>query len=848
MQHAVYLAVALAVAAAILSMAVAMKTVLPPPEAPLEHAEALVYVKVKPLNGSYWLGVHAPYGDVVVKQVRVNNTAYELGVTAPVGKDTWLNASGRPLTVRCNSTVELVTAKGGAARSLAFTVQCPRLERRTEVKTMLVLDSWKEFALSAFQWLSTADVPKLAATIDPTTREVVIKNVADIPLFIVADLQSGTYPPDVAFARLWGSFLGQKFAVLKPGEEVRVPLSQLGNLVDMGIAPIRVPVYIVVTNATPSYIAGYINGVPFNYTAYTFSVCSSTYTYKGAVVYGSRDSRGNYYPLLALIYEGGKWYAFTLNDTSIESRGTAICGPDGPLLVKVPLDAGRLIIINYTAPFEGPNYRATHKLYVYPAFMVSDTAFAGASPLRGYYVEAVPLNNDTYVVQWISQADDSANRSALLRPGESVFIPFNLTATLPPIFDVAPGVQIAVSQQGWKDCVWQAPSGARYYTSVISVGVSYGLNPHIAAWNYRYLTPQTVMPIGYSTELCVHQQGAKLTILLGGVWNQTIDRYGNPRWEYVNWRHNLTLYVESVTAAWLGSFPARAVVGVYFDGKRVGQLVYRNIGWFTMSLDSSTLPRGRYGVWAVNEGGLITLTRSPATDYGFEAYGSQLIPMTPTTLSSVPYNPPLWLPTRTLPPNNPYYTPNFPTATAGRQAVLAAVKAMTGMAQVYDLKLDFYHYNYCPSPGAKAVGGGYSFVGLYLDGKLTSFGLIQVPRHELWYTCSEEGGSAPDDGDQYLNYCPESRKRSCQVQLQLPERVDGGFRSAVVGECKIVVTDCRGNTYRYTDCNTLKTFFSDTGFFGISDKYGKICGMNGVQSRLRSDDGTCSNIAVCATG
>jgi len=116
----------------------------------------------------------------------------------------------------------------------------------------LLLDSWKEFALSAFQWLSTADVPKIAATIDPETREVVIKNVADIPLFIVADLQSGTYPPDIAFAGLWGSFLGQKFALLKPGEEIRVPFSQLSELVGMGIAPIRVPVYIAVTNATPN--------------------------------------------------------------------------------------------------------------------------------------------------------------------------------------------------------------------------------------------------------------------------------------------------------------------------------------------------------------------------------------------------------------------------------------------------------------------------------------------------------------------------------------------------------------------------------------------------------------------
>jgi len=118
MQQVVYLIVALAVAAAVLSIAVAMKAVLPPPEAPLEHAEALVYVKVRPFNGSYWLGVHAPYGDVVVRQVRVGNATYVLGVTALVGRDVWLNASGRPITAQCGDSVEVVTAKGSAIRSL----------------------------------------------------------------------------------------------------------------------------------------------------------------------------------------------------------------------------------------------------------------------------------------------------------------------------------------------------------------------------------------------------------------------------------------------------------------------------------------------------------------------------------------------------------------------------------------------------------------------------------------------------------------------------------------------------------------------------------------------------------
>jgi len=189
MQQVVYLVVALAVAAAILSLAAAMKAVLPPPEAPLDHAQALVFIKVKPLNGSYWLGVHAPYGDVTMSQVRVGNAMYVLDAVAPVGRDVWLNASGKPITVTCNSTVELVTAKGGAARTLAFTVQCPRLEKRTDVKTMMLLDSWKEFALSAFQWISQAD--------DSANRSVVLRPGESV--FIPFNL-TATLPPifDVA--------------------------------------------------------------------------------------------------------------------------------------------------------------------------------------------------------------------------------------------------------------------------------------------------------------------------------------------------------------------------------------------------------------------------------------------------------------------------------------------------------------------------------------------------------------------------------------------------------------------------------------------------------------------------
>jgi len=183
MQHAVYLAVALAVAAAVLSIAVAMKAVLPAPEAPLEYAEALVYVKVKPLNGSYWLGVYAPYGDVVVKQVRVNNTAYELGVTAPAGRDVWLNASGRPITAHCGDSLEIVTAKGSAVRSLAFTVQCPVVRQDAYVHQLKVLE---RYAYNAIKYVLGFNETKITIRV----RElgyVEVVNISPDPLLLVFD-------------------------------------------------------------------------------------------------------------------------------------------------------------------------------------------------------------------------------------------------------------------------------------------------------------------------------------------------------------------------------------------------------------------------------------------------------------------------------------------------------------------------------------------------------------------------------------------------------------------------------------------------------------------------------------
>jgi len=208
-QYAVYLIVAVAIAAAILSIAVTVKAVLPAPEAPLEHAQALVFVKVRPLNGSYWLGVHAPYGDVEVRQVRVNNTVFSLGVTAPVGRDVWLNASGRPLTVACNSTVELVTSKGGTVRSLAFTVQCPVVRQDVYVHQLKVLE---RYAYNAIKYVLGFNETKITIRV----RElgyVEVVNISPDPLLLVFDQAPAIsysydwYPPAIGWKREYSVYL-----------------------------------------------------------------------------------------------------------------------------------------------------------------------------------------------------------------------------------------------------------------------------------------------------------------------------------------------------------------------------------------------------------------------------------------------------------------------------------------------------------------------------------------------------------------------------------------------------------------------------------------------------------------
>jgi len=457
--------VALAVAAAVLSMAVAMKAVLPPPEAPLEHAEALVYVKVKPLNGSYWLGVYAPYGDVVVRQVRVNNAVYYLGVTAPVGRDTWLNASGRPLTAQCGNSVEVVTAKGSAVRSLAFTVQCPHVPSgRVNVAAEVDWGELLKGLAQYLEWINTLDSPKIAITIDPYAQAYVVKNVYKIPLLIVIDQKDLMPYRAYDLAAISGEFKDYKkfpadpgpvykVIYLEPGAEEKIPL--VGPIYTHRVEDLRVPLLgmsplaIFVKNATGDELEVFVNGVLYRVINGT-TVLYATYTER------VRDSASGLMktvdvpiPMLTFYKLSDGWYVKVLTTSGdVDEDMKRLM----PVWKFFRLDRALYVIANYTAyippreiysrvPFASVEahyvYSRTLYLYVYPVWPVklynntldiyingTPVGAGGLSPIRQIGAVFRSYGNGTYVV-WVGNATSPANATYyILRPGDSVYVTY----------------------------------------------------------------------------------------------------------------------------------------------------------------------------------------------------------------------------------------------------------------------------------------------------------------------------------------------------------------------------------------------------------------------------------------
>ncbi|MCY0891055.1 MAG: hypothetical protein OWQ51_08820, partial [Pyrobaculum arsenaticum] len=189
-----------------------------------DWAVAYVYPMAKPVNTThFWLGAQAAFADVEISHVLVDNTTYLLGVRAPQGRQVWLNYSGRPLLVKCNSTVAFEVERGKASRSLTFRAVCPVKKQSTnleDIKTMLV--SYANFVLDYV-------VNNHSALLTAYFKHdgVYIRNNWDRPLIVAVDPPIGAFYPDLASLST-----GFRIIVLLPGEEHRlIPMDTAGAAV-----------------------------------------------------------------------------------------------------------------------------------------------------------------------------------------------------------------------------------------------------------------------------------------------------------------------------------------------------------------------------------------------------------------------------------------------------------------------------------------------------------------------------------------------------------------------------------------------------------------------------------------
>jgi len=837
MQQVVYLIVALAVAAAVLSIAAAMKAVLPAPEAPLEHAEALVYVKVKPLNGSYWLGVHAPYGDVEVRQVRVGNVTYVLDVTAPVGRDVWLNASGKPITARCGDSVELVTARGVAARSLAFTVQCPTSGYRVKSAFVVSRELMRKIAESILDWYMTLGVPRLAVTIDPMTDEVVIKNIGDEPLFVVGEVKPGVYPgvlpafqyvSPINATNLQGSVL----LLLAPGEEYRFPqrcdLSVSGGAVvqegDQQVSysnpPKRGIFYVAVVNVTDSWIYLYVNGLPYNITADRACkiVEKTEYVDVGgaitAVKYKALDCGWDwvFHDVVRVAKNSSGWWLAVWN--WVQKVGPK----EVPIYDFYKLEPGLMkkVEARWLAPWclYGVDKKIT--LYAYPVALlenatgIAGAALASATFARMYYAQAFLLPNGTYVAQWISQTNSVDARSVLLRPGERLFVQFNLTwprhpvtgREEPPVFIDFGRFQIRLPHYTDSYCK-------------VTAGVPLGLNVTIAASSDCHVVCRsnssiindTIVVGGSSSQVC--EVVVCRAVLKPSVGERLVVLVKGPDGAV----YNATLYVEEVTLdAWGGV--SRFKIGVYLNGSRLGHVGYRYAGGAKCVVSEVRAPTGNYGVYLENLGEKgIWVAASPATEWAEWRGGILYI---------VPYDF-----AHDVLPEAQFLTAFLAGGNTTELAVPAAVRINTGMAQVYTLTVGRGYYTGCTAGGSATV-----FLNITANGEThtTSFGWIKYD--EIVWPCGSST-SAPC-------FVCDNAPKCYQIPELIDEKIVGfeynegagtgqPFKSGLVKDYVYLVTDtCTGETFTTWSRGTVDTWINAKGVIGIYDSAtNKYCGTAG---------------------
>ncbi|AFA40175.1 hypothetical protein Pogu_2148 [Pyrobaculum oguniense TE7] len=183
-----------------------------------DWGEAYVYPLARPYNDThFWLGAQAAFADVVVGRVAVDGAEYLVSARLQREKQAWLNYSGQPLLVRCNSTVAYEVRRGSASRVLAFKAVCP--EREASLKTekhgdwlLPMMVAYGSYVLDYVAFNETAVI-----TAYFKGDGVYVRNIWDRPVTIAVDPPIGA-----AYGDLYSAASAARMFVLLPGQEAKI--------------------------------------------------------------------------------------------------------------------------------------------------------------------------------------------------------------------------------------------------------------------------------------------------------------------------------------------------------------------------------------------------------------------------------------------------------------------------------------------------------------------------------------------------------------------------------------------------------------------------------------------------
>jgi len=215
------LVIAVAIAGALLAVGAAVLVYFNPQQ-PADHANALAYPLVRPLNETHvQLGIKPIADHVEVEAVAYQRggTWMEVPVKTAVRNETWLQHGGKPLAVPCGANVTVSTRYGSASRALSFHVAC--LDRQSNVDYVVdrIYRNLYAYAEYVLDYVYYKSVPVLTAYFAFGSLDAYLKNIGPYPFMFSYEPVKGLLPPQDA---LYGG-LPRLYAttVLKPGEAIK---------------------------------------------------------------------------------------------------------------------------------------------------------------------------------------------------------------------------------------------------------------------------------------------------------------------------------------------------------------------------------------------------------------------------------------------------------------------------------------------------------------------------------------------------------------------------------------------------------------------------------------------------